>query len=277
MITNGTDGMVMPVAPMYGGGNGNGFGLGGDWGTLIILFLLFGMFNGNGFGNGGNQGANPWLLAASQRTDEAVQAGFNNAALSGQLSGIQSSITTGFSSAEVAGCNRAMNQMQTSYENQIASMNQRFADTVAITGQMNNIANGLQNCCCTTQSAIADLKYNVATEGCADRNALNLGVRDLLTSGTANTQAILDGIRSINDKLCDQELQAERRENENLRQQLNMAQLASSQNLQTQQILAGQERQANLVEQYVRPVAQPAYIVQNPNCCYPNYGCGCGA
>lgn len=33
--TNGT-GMVMPVAPMYGGGyggnNGGGFGFGGDWG-----------------------------------------------------------------------------------------------------------------------------------------------------------------------------------------------------------------------------------------------------
>lgn len=274
MIANGENGMVMPVAPMVGG-YGNG-GLCGDWGSWIILFLIFGMFGfgGNGFGGNGNQGANPWLLAASQRTDDGVQAGFNQAALSGQLSGIQSSLTSGFSSAEVAGCNRAMNQMQTSYENQIASMNQRFSDTLSMNAQMNALASSLQNCCCENRASIADLKYSVATEGCADRNALNLGVRDLLTSGTANTQAILDGIRSINDKLCDQELQAERRENDNLRQQLSMAQLASSQNLQTQAILAGQERQANLVEQYVRPAAMPAYIVSNPNCCYQNYGCG---
>ena len=274
MIANGENGMVMPVAPMVGG-YGNG-GLCGDWGSWIILFLIFGMFGfgGNGFGGNGNQGANPWLLAASQRTDESVQAGFNQAALSGQLSGIQSSLTSGFSSAEVAGCNRAMNQMQTSYENQIASMNQRFSDTLSMNAQMNALASSLQNCCCENRASIADLKYSVATEGCADRNALNLGVRDLLTSGTANTQAILDGIRSINDKLCDQELQAERRENDNLRQQLSMAQLASSQNLQTQQILAGQERQATLVEQYVRPTAMPAYIVQNPNCCYQSCGCG---
>lgn len=274
MIANGNDGMIMPVTPMYGNG---GSGLGGDWGSWIILFLIFGMFGGNGWGNNGNNGANPWLLAASQRTDEGVQAGFNQAALTGQLSGIQSSLTNGFANAEVAGCNRAMNQMQTAYENQIASMNQRFADVTAVTGQMNNIATALQNCCCENRASIADLKYNIATEGCADRNALNLGVRDLLTNSTANTQAILDSIRGINDKLCAQELQAERRENENLRQQLNMAQLASSQNLQTQQILAGQEKQATLVEQYVRPVAMPAYIVQNPNCAYPTYGCGYGA
>ena len=258
MITNGENGMVMPVSPIYNGGSTGG--LCGDWGSLIILFLLFGMFGNNGWGgNGGNQGANPWLLAASQRTDDGVQAGFNQAALTGQINGIQASIN---------------DLVNSGYQNQIASMNQRFSDAIGLNTQLSNISMGLQNCCCQTQSAIADTKYAIATEGCADRNALSLGVRDLLTSGTANTQAILDGIRSINDKLCDQELQAERRENENLRQQLSMAQLASSQNLQTQQILAGQERQATLVEQYVRPIATPAYLVQNPNCCYQNYGCG---
>lgn len=255
MITN-NDGIVMPVAPMYGNGGG---GLGGDWGSWIILFLIFGMFGGNGWGNNGNNGANPWLLAASQRTDDGVQAGFNQAALTGQLSGIQTSI------ADLG---------TIGYQNQIASMNQRFSDAIALNTQLSNLSMGLQNCCCENRASIADLKYSVATEGCADRNALSLGVRDLLTSGTANTQAILDGIRSIGDKLCEQELQAERRENENLRQQLNMAQLSASQNLQTQQILAGQERQANLVEQYVRPTPNPAYIVANPNCCYQNYSCG---
>lgn len=260
MIANGTDGMVMPVAPMISGGYGNGSGFGGDWGSWIILFLIFGMF-GNGWGNngGGNGGANPWLLAASQRTDDGVQAGFNQAALTGQLSGIQASI------ADLGNIG---------YQNQIADMNQRFSDAIGLNTQLSNISMGLQNCCCNTQSSIADVKYAVATEGCADRNAFNLGVRDLLTNNTSNTQAVLDAIRSINDKLCDQELQAERRENDNLRQQLSMAQLASSQNLQTQTILAGQERQANLVEQYVRPTPNPAYIVTNPNCCYQNYGCG---
>lgn len=259
MIASGNDGLVMPVAPM-GGGYGNG-GFGGDWGSWIILFLIFGMF-GNGWGNngGGNGGANPWLLAASQRTDDGVQAGFNQAALTGQLSGIQSAIA---------------NLGDIGYQNQIASMNQRFSDAIGLNTQLSNLSMGLQNCCCENRASIADLKYSVATEGCADRNTFNIGVRDLLTNNTSNTQAVLDAIRGINDKLCDQELQAERRENDNLRQQLNMATLAASQNAQTAAIQAGQRALANEVEQYVLPTPRPAYVVQNPNCCSP-YGCGCG-
>ena len=261
MIANGENGMVMPVAPMIGGYGNGGNGLCGDWGSWIILFLIFGMFGfgGNGFGGNENQGANPWLLAASQRTDDGVQAGFNQAAITGQLNGIQSAI------ADLGNIG---------YQNQIADMNQRFSDAIALNNQLNNLSAGLQNCCCENRSSIADLKYSVASEACADRNAVNMGVRDLLTNNTANTQAVLDAIRGISDKLCAQELQAERRENENLRQQLNMAQLSASQNLQTQTILAGQERNANLVEQYVRPTPNPAYIVANPNCCYQNCGCG---
>ena len=41
-------------------------------------------------------------------------------------------------------------------------------------------------------------------------------------------------------------------------------------------ILAGQAQRAAEVEQYVNPTAVPAYIVQNPNCCTPQYGTGCG-
>ena len=42
MISSGSDNMVMPVAPMYGGGNA-GFGggcFGGDWAWIILLLLL---------------------------------------------------------------------------------------------------------------------------------------------------------------------------------------------------------------------------------------------
>jgi CubicO group peptidase (beta-lactamase class C family) len=37
-----------------------------------------------------------------------------------------------------------------------------------------------------------DLKYTVATENCADRAALEMGLRDVITNQTANTQKILD-------------------------------------------------------------------------------------
>ena len=57
------NGMVMPVAPMYGGGNGNGFGFGGDWAWIILLLLLGwgnGGWGGNGF-DGGAGGLYPWM------------------------------------------------------------------------------------------------------------------------------------------------------------------------------------------------------------------------
>ena len=74
-----------------------------------------------------------------------------------------------------------------------------------------------------------------------------------------------------------QELDAERRENEQLRTQLNLAQLAASQNSQTAQIIANNEAQTAALENYLNPPARPAYIVQNPNCCqnYGYTGCGC--
>ena len=86
----------------------DGLGFGGDGALLIILFLLF-AFNGwggmgfGGFGGWGGFGGGllgsefmmwPWMM--TQNTDNIVQNGFNTAALTGQLNGIQSAITSGF-------------------------------------------------------------------------------------------------------------------------------------------------------------------------------------
>ena len=82
-------------------------------------------------------------------------------------------------------------------------------------------------------------------------------------------------------KLCDQELQAERRENDNLRTQLNMANLAASQTAQTSRLLADNAAQTQAIENYVRPQINPAYVVPNPYAYnyFPgwgnNNGCGC--
>ena len=54
MISNGTDNMVMPVAPMYGG-NGGGCGFGNGWGDgwwILLLLLFAGGWNNGGFGGG---------------------------------------------------------------------------------------------------------------------------------------------------------------------------------------------------------------------------------
>lgn len=245
-------GMVMPVSPMYGS---NG-GFGGDWGSWIILFLIFGMFNGGGFGGFGGGYEFPWLYNGQQGINANTNAGFRDAALGNQISGIQSSIN---------------NLTSAGYENQIASMNQRFADSQNLSTQLNSLAMGLQNCCCENRAATADLKYTVATEACADRAAVSDALRDVLAANTASTQRILD-------QMCNDKIDAKNEKIQELQNQLTMAQLAASQNAQTAAIIANNEAQTTALEQYLAPVPRPAYVVQNPNCCYNPCGtnCGCG-
>ena len=140
----------------------------------------------------------------------------------------------------------------------------------AVTNSSFAMQNAFQNCCCQNQLGIADLKYTVATEACADRNAISMALRDVLESNNAGVQKILD-------TMCQDKIDAKNELIASLRQQLQMAQLASSQNAQTAQIIANNEAQTYALEQYLAPVPKPAYIVQNPNCCGQNvWGCGCG-
>ena len=143
------------------------------------------------------------------------------------------------------------------------------ANQIANTQAMNQVAMSLQNCCCENRAGLADLKYTVATEACADRNAVSNALRDVIASNTANTQAILD-------KLCQQEIDALKTQNANLQTQINLANLQASQTAQTARILQDNAAQTVALEQYLNPTPIPAYVVQNPNCCQSNYTCSCG-
>ena len=274
---NGNGNMVMPVSPMYGGYGGNGgFGFGGDesWWVILFLFAMMGGW-GNGFGGFGGNGAAPFMMANND-----VQRGFDQSAVMSGINGLSNAVTTGFGNVQTALCSgfAGVNQgvangfAQAEIANnarQIADMQQAFASQTALTGGMNGIASQLQNCCCENRAATADLKYTVATEACADRNAVSNALQAVTAQNNANTQRILD-------QMCQDKIDAKNEEIANLRTQLNLANLAASQNAQTATIQAGQRALANEVEQYVLPTPRPAYIVQNPNCCTPNYGCGCG-
>lgn len=245
------NGMVMPVSPMMGGYGGMGFGGDGAW-WLIILFLFAFANNGfgNGYGYGGNAGA-PMLM----NTQNDVQRGFDQSAVMSGISGINSALAN----AEVSRCNSQANILQTLNNNAVAQMN-----------GMNSLAMSLQNCCCENRASVADLKYAVATEACADRNAISQALSQVTAQNNANTQAILD-------KLCQQEIDALKTQNANLQTQLNMANLAASQTAQTAQILRDNAAQTLALEQYLNPAPIPAYVVQNPSCCNNfGYGCGCG-
>ena len=250
MLENGSN-FYMPVAPANGGGFGNGFGGDGWW---ILLLLLFAGGWGNGFGGGfGGYGNDiyPWMNQSNQ-----INNGFRDQMINSSINGIQQSITTGFGDVQNALCSGFSQAEISANARQMADMNQNFA-----------LQSALQNCCCENRASIADLKYTVATENCADRAVVNDGIRDLLANQSANTQRILD-------QMCADKIDAKNEKIANLERQLTMANLAASQTAQTSRLLADNAAQTVALEQYLNPVPVPAYIVQNPNCCYNSCGCG---
>lgn len=121
----------------------------------------------------------------------------------------------------------------------------------------NGIQSQLAQCCCENRLASANLGSDLAREACANRTAL-----------ADSTQRILD-------QMCQDKIDAKNERIADLERQLTMANLAASQGAQTAQILADNARQTTVLEDYLNPVARPAYIVANPNCCQQNVGCGC--
>lgn len=244
------------LAAVVGNRNDGMWGGDGSW-WIILLFLC--LFNGNGWGGNGGCGGNgfmPYYLA--NNTDNGVQRGFDTAALSGQLNGIQSAINSGFATAEVANCNRAMSDMERS-----------FASQTAITGGLTNLSSQLATCCCENRAATNDLKYTIATEACASR-----------ATSTQNTQAILD-------KLCQLELDGVKAQLDakndiitQLRADLIYAKGQASQDVQTAQILAGQTAEVDALYNRLNncPVnTVPVFGKQPIFTCGGNVtSCGCG-
>lgn len=261
--------------PIYTGSNGNDNGFGGDWAWIVLLLLLAGNGWGNGNGGGffGGSGLGydfPWILNGQNGISNNVSDGFRDAQISDQITSVRDGI--GALSTQLCGCcgdisNQLCNGFngvttavtgaqnaiaQQLYSNELASLNRSFAEQTANTAGFTSVNSG-----------VADLKYTLASEACATRSA-----------NTANTQAILD-------KLCALELDGYKRENDNLRTQLNMATLNASQIEQTAQIRASQATTANQLVNELRscPIpSQPVYGNQPIFTCQPNYnGCGCNS
>ena len=217
----------------------------------------------------------PWLLANSGCNScggagavptyygyGEVQRGFDQQAVISNLGNIQTTVSNGFSNAEVSRCNQQANILQTLNSNQNVT-----------TAALNNLATSQRDCCCENREAIADLKYTVGNEGCLNRQTFTTGIQQVLTSNDVNTRTITDSIRTgyqgILDKICQLELNAKDDRIASLTAENTGLRFEKSQTSQTAQILAGQQAQAIAVENNVNPRAIPAYLVQNPN------GCGC--
>lgn len=234
-LTDGNEGgMVMPVTPMNNTNGGFGFGGDGLW-ILILFFLLCG--NGGFGGMGGMNGLYPWM-----NNSQNINDGFRDQMLSTQLNGITGSI------------NGITSQL---YNGQISDLERSFAAQTATTAGMTGIQSQLANCCCENRSSIADLKYTVATEACADRNAISSALRDVLSATQAQTQTILD-------KMCQQEIDNLKAQNVALQNQVNMQNLAASQAAQTAALVADNTAQTQYIVNRVAPYPIPAYTVANP-------------
>lgn len=280
MDENGGNGLVMPVAPM---GNANsGFG-GGDWSSWIVLFLLFGMFGGwggNGFGGGwGGNDLYPWMNQSNQMNDgfrgqmingsiNQIQSGVNG--ISNQLcngfAGVNQTVANGFAQAEIANNAR-----------QMADMNQSFGMQTAMSQGFNGLSSQFADCCCENRLGIADLKYTVATENCADRTQSMQNTRDIIDSQTRGTQAVLD-------KLCQLELDGVKAQVEakndrisELQSQLNMANLAASQSAQNALIQNGFANEVDALYNRLNSCPVPTTPVYGRTPIFTcNNGCGCG-
>ena len=219
---------TMPVAPAYNMGGNGGFGFGNDWIGLIVILAILG-WGGNGFGGfGGNGGYSE------------VQRGFDNQAVINKLDGL----TYGLSDSTYA----LNNAITNGFSGVQSTLCQGF----------NGLSREVSDCCCTTQRAIDGVNYNMATQACDIKHAIN------------------DSTRSILDFLTTDKIATLQAENQSLK-------FKASQAEQNAFITANQTAQtAELIRRLGADCPVPAYVVPNPNCCYNpfgfnygNNGCGC--
>lgn len=215
--------------------NNNGDSLfgGGSGGWLGILLLIALLGGGIGWGGGfGGIGGGAGLQGMATRAD--INEGF---ALNNITSGI-TAIQQGICDATYA-LNNAMT-------NGFHGVDRGLCD----------LSHQLSDCCCENRAAIAQVRYDMATQACDTRSLIQSTTRDLMDNQNANTRAILDFLTQ--DKIST--LTAE---NQALK-------FAASQANQNAFITANQDAQTAELLRRIAPTAVPAYVVPNPNCCYGN-------
>lgn len=228
---------TMPVAPtgMMNSGFG-GFGGDGAWWIIILFLFVFCGWGNNGWGNNGNGGGvvDGYVLTSDfanvERKIDSVNQGlcdgfYQQAQL---VNGTNMAMANGFAQAELSRSNQQAALMQ----------------------QLNAMQMQAANCCCENRAAIAQVRYDMATQACDTRNTVQNATRDIIDANSQNSRAILDFLTQ--SKLSD--LQAE---NQGLK------------------LAASQAAQNSYLVSQLRPSPIPAYTVQNPYCCNQFACCGC--
>jgi len=278
--TNGN--VAYPYPVMYGNGGGFGNGMfGGDsaiW-LIVLLALIWGNNGNGGFGFGGNSFDNgyAWLSNGQKEIMNNTNNGFDTLHLSNQIEGVRdgvygisnqlcnstadvvSAVNNGFSNAEIANNSR-----------QIANMQQAFNSQIATLQGFNGLQKSLDTCCCENRLATCQTQNIVQNEGNTTRFADANNTRDIITNATSNTQAILD-------KLCQLELDGFKRENDQLRSQLQFANMQASQTAQNAFISKGFADEVDALYNRLSNCPVPSTPVYGRTPIFTcNNGCGCG-
>lgn len=249
-----TEGYSLSDIATATGSNRNNDGMwGGDFGAWIILFLIFGMFGWGGFGGGyGNAGFGGGANGSGFQgwaTRADITEGFALNNLQSGITAIQQGIcdsTYALNNTITNGFNATQMSMMQGFN----GVNQGFC----------NLSSQLAQCCCDNKAAIADVKYQMATDTCAVQNTINNTTRDILENQNANTRALLDFM--VQDKIST--LQAE---NQNLK-------LAASQANQNAVLMAAMDANtAQIIRRTGNDCPIPAYVVNPPT---PQTFCGNG-
>jgi len=232
---------TMPVAPtgMMNSGFG-GFGGDGAWWIIILFLFVFCGWGNNGWGNNGNGGGvmDGYVLTSDFANIERKLDAVNNGICDSTFA-LNNAITGGFAATTQA-LNSGFQTAELSRANQQAALMQ----------QLNAMQMQAANCCCENRAAIAQVRYDMATQACDTRNTVQNATRDIIDANNQNSRAILDFLTQ--SKLSD--LQAE---NQGLK------------------LAASQAAQNSYLVSQLRPSPIPAYTVQNPYCCSQYAACGC--
>lgn len=231
-----------------GGGNGM-FGNGDGWWAIILFAMIFGWGNGGWGGNnaGGQGGAD---------TRAAVYDGFALNGLENGIRGVQQGLCDGFYAMNT-GMLQGFNGVNTAMLQGFSGVERGFS----------SLSSQLANCCCENREAIAQVRYDMATQACDTRNTIQTTTRDIIDNQNANTRSILDFL--VQDKITS--LQAE---NQTLK-------FAASQSNQNAYLTATMDANtAELIRRLAPTSPVPAYSVPAPYpYCVQGYnnsgGCGC--
>ena len=243
MFNNANIPYSVPVYPATGGiSNGGLFG-GDSWAWIIVLLLIFG-WGGNGFGGFGGGGGNGEVQRGFDHQSIVSKLDQQTYGLADSTYALNNAITNGFNGVQQTLC-QGFNGINTGM----------------LTG-FNGVQAQLADCCCENRAAIAQVRYDMATQACDTRHAIQDSTRQILDFLTTDKIATLQA------------------ENQNLK-------LAASQVNQNAVLMAAMDANtAQIIRRTGNECPIPAYVVPNPNCCYNpfgfgatygnNGGCGCG-